>query len=304
MTLAGGNNITLSQNGNHVTILGAAGGTGAGIFGIAGSNASTATSGTVQFANSNGLTFGLNGNTITGSYTVPVTNSFTGGVSSGGNTLGTTGTVSNGILFVGGTNLTLSQSSGAGGATITFIGPAPGTTQSVQTQGLFQATVGGNITSGGAGFIMLSSGTVTLAGGANITLSQAGNAVTISGPDPSFSAGMSTAGNTTGGSGMVQSLLLFVGGNNITLSGSHLVNSATITIVGPSFADQEVPTGALNGTNTTYQLAHAPNPAPCLMLHLNGQLLASSFDYTLNSVSITAASVFSSNDILRAWYRY
>ena len=47
---------------------------------------------------------------------------FTGGVSSGGNTLGTTGTVSNGILFVGGTNITLSQSSAAGGATVSILG--------------------------------------------------------------------------------------------------------------------------------------------------------------------------------------
>jgi hypothetical protein len=66
MILAGGNNITLSQNGNAVTIIGASAG-GAGISGIAGSGASTVTAGIVQFANSNGITFGLNGNTITGS---------------------------------------------------------------------------------------------------------------------------------------------------------------------------------------------------------------------------------------------
>jgi hypothetical protein len=37
-------------------------------LGFAGSNASTVSSGTVQFANSNGLTFGLGGSTITGSF--------------------------------------------------------------------------------------------------------------------------------------------------------------------------------------------------------------------------------------------
>ena len=41
-------------------------------------------------------------------------------------------------------------------------------------------TIGGNSTSGGAGYAKISSGTMTLAGGNNITLSQAGNNITIS----------------------------------------------------------------------------------------------------------------------------
>ena len=43
-------------------------------------------------------------------------------MSTQGNTLGTTGTNAAGIVLVGGTNITLSQSSGAGGATISFLG--------------------------------------------------------------------------------------------------------------------------------------------------------------------------------------
>jgi hypothetical protein len=54
------------------------------------------------------------------------------------------------------------------------------TSQSVQTQNLHNVTLSGNSTSGGAGYIQISSGTLTLAGGNNITLSQDGNAVTIS----------------------------------------------------------------------------------------------------------------------------
>lgn len=42
------------------------------------------------------------------------------GVSTFGNTAGTTGTVNNGLVLVGGSNVTLSQSTGANGATITF----------------------------------------------------------------------------------------------------------------------------------------------------------------------------------------
>jgi hypothetical protein len=199
LTLGGGTNITLSQNGNAVSILG---------------------------------------------------RGFSGGVSSGGNTDGTTGTVSAGILFVGGSNITLSQSSAAGAATITLIGP-------------------------------------------NIPL-----------PPAPFQAGVSTGGNTAGNTGVVTTEVVFAGGNNITLSQSTAGAGITITISGPSFADQEIPTGTLNGTNTTFNLAHAPTPAAGLQLFVNGQALLSSFDYTLNSVSLTMATALASDDLFRAWYRY
>lgn len=63
--LQGGNNITLSGNSNTIIIQGAAGGGGGGIALAAGG--STATSGTVVFSNSNGVSFGFNGNTVTAS---------------------------------------------------------------------------------------------------------------------------------------------------------------------------------------------------------------------------------------------
>jgi hypothetical protein len=68
VSFMGGNNITLSQNGQSVTISGPnAGGAQTGISGIAGSAASTVTQGTVQFGNLNGFSFGLNGSTMTAS---------------------------------------------------------------------------------------------------------------------------------------------------------------------------------------------------------------------------------------------
>ena len=68
MYLAGGNNITLSQNGNSVTISGAnAGGAQTAISGIS-AGTTILTSGTAIFSNSNGISFGLNGNTITASH--------------------------------------------------------------------------------------------------------------------------------------------------------------------------------------------------------------------------------------------
>ncbi|MFA6407203.1 MAG: hypothetical protein WCV80_00665 [Candidatus Paceibacterota bacterium] len=61
LTLAGGNNITLSQNGNAVTISAGAGGGGAA---LQGSGTYSQNTGTIQFANSNGVTFGLSNNGV------------------------------------------------------------------------------------------------------------------------------------------------------------------------------------------------------------------------------------------------
>ena len=62
MVLAGGNNVTLSQNGNSISINGGAGGAG----GIGGFSAGTqlGTSGTLLFANSGGVSWGLNGSSV------------------------------------------------------------------------------------------------------------------------------------------------------------------------------------------------------------------------------------------------
>lgn len=152
------------------------------------------------------------------------------GMSSGGNTSGTSGTVSNQVVFVGGNNITLSQSTTAGSATISISGGAGG------------AGLSAGISTGGnsAG----TSGTVTnqliFAGGNNVTLSQAtgagGNTITISagaGGAGSNTLGMSNLGNTSGTTGAVSGSAVqfaFAGGNNVTLSQSLNGSSGTITI--------------------------------------------------------------------------
>ena len=68
MVFAGGNNITLSQNGQSITISGAnVGGAQTGISGLS-AGTTQMTSGTAVFSNSHGISFGVNGNTITASY--------------------------------------------------------------------------------------------------------------------------------------------------------------------------------------------------------------------------------------------
>jgi hypothetical protein len=93
-----------------------------------------------------------------------------------GNTAGTSvGTVSSQLILVGGNNITLSQSINSGSATLTINAQS----QSLQTQNIIRdINIAGNTTGTTAD---ISSGTLTIAGGNNITLSQIGNAITISG---------------------------------------------------------------------------------------------------------------------------
>jgi|AGTN01.3.fsa_nt_gi hypothetical protein len=115
----------------------------------------------VTFSNSNGMSFGLNGSVITGSYTTPDVGTVSAGTSiatlgqiilsdsnglsfgangntitasyvpfgagiSGGNTAGNSGTVSGRVFFAGGANITLSGSSNGVSETISIVGGAGG----------------------------------------------------------------------------------------------------------------------------------------------------------------------------------
>jgi hypothetical protein len=187
-----------------------------------------------------------------------------GGIA-GSNTTYTSGTVT--ITGVGG-GITVSSNTGQ---RIDLSVAAP-VAQSGQTQNLIDLTLSGNT----AGVMaLMSSGTVTLAGGNNITLSQAGNAVTISGAnlgtlwssattgsrvesvnlvgannsrvalEAHQHAGLwavdlagNTAGNTSSGAGSFR----LAGGPNITLSGSTAAGGQTISISAPAPGGGAAPT--------------------------------------------------------------
>lgn len=71
------------------------------------------------------------------------------------------------------------------------------------------------------------------------------------------------------------------------------------------FADAETPSGTINGINTTFTLAFAPNPGASLLLFLNGLLqTGGGVDYTLSSSTITFVTAPSTGDSLIAFYRH
>lgn len=74
----------------------------------------------------------------------------------------------------------------------------------------------------------------------------------------------------------------------------------------PSFSDEEIPSGAVDGNNVTFTLAHTPSPAASLELYVNGaqQWQNAAGDYTLSSATITFLSAPLTGSIILAWYRY
>ena len=180
MILAGGNNITLSQHNNTVTIS-AANQTDQTHFVvqdilITGNTSGTLadiTSGTAYFAGGNNVTLSQNGQSITISAfnQSNQTGSIVREISLSGNTSGTLTDITSGTAyFAGGNNVTLSQN----GQSITI----SAFNQSVQTQSIVrEISIGGN-TSGT--LTDITSGTAFFMGGNNVTLSQNGQSITIS----------------------------------------------------------------------------------------------------------------------------
>lgn len=72
-----------------------------------------------------------------------------------------------------------------------------------------------------------------------------------------------------------------------------------------NFADDETPTGTINGSNTAFTLANTPRPAASLIFVVSGaiQLPGTDFTFSAKTVTLTVAPV-AGVDWLRAWYRY
>jgi len=222
LLLAGGNNITLSQAGNAVTISAASqtvqtqnlhnvtlSGNTAGVM-------AQISSGTLTLAGGNNITLSQNGNavTISGAAQTDAYNI----ISAGTQIAGTQATVvfsnSNGLAF-GMTNnsiITGSYSQSTHGHTDQFNIISAGT----QIAGTAATIVFSN--SNGVAFGMTNNSIVTA------SYSQSTHA------HSDLSAGMSTQGNTSGTTGLVAAQLVLVGGDNVTLSQSVNGQSATLTI--------------------------------------------------------------------------
>ena len=185
---------------------------------------------------------------------------FMAGVSTDGNTAGTTGTVNNLVEFVGGTNITLSQSKNGQSATISIVGLT-------ESQSFGMSDLGN--TAGTSGIASAANIQFLLAGGNNITLSQSlnvgsgGGTITINAFNQTTGAqsiGVLSDGNTMGTTGYASGNLInydFVGLTNITLSQSINGASGTVTIIGmlPGELIEPVSSANYSGSITRFYAA-------------------------------------------------
>jgi Putative phage tail protein len=115
------------------------------------------------------------------------------------------------------------------------------------------------------------------------------------------------SGTTTisGGGGGVATTTLTQPWQSITLQSTP---SGWIEISGtpPRFVDDETPTGAIDGTSTTYTLVRTPSPSTSLDLYRNEAWQSQGLDYTLsgNTITITGIGALAVGEFLRASYRW
>jgi hypothetical protein len=242
--LAGGNNVTLSQNGNSVTI--SANTAAAATLSVSAGSTSGALGG-ITFGNGSNVSFGLNNGTLTASVLAQSAQT-----QASGNIAGT------GVTTATQAGSTLGITHNTAGISLAI----PPWITTAATAGGIGVTLGGN-TSGA--LALVSTGTLFLAGGSNITLSQNGNSVTISG---ATAAGLTTGGvflqgNTTGqsSSSTYQLTSLNVSGAGIISAGwsaSTLIISApgSTGISQSMFAVSNTTLGT-SGTQTIGQLTLA-----------------------------------------------
>lgn len=175
--------------------------------------ATSATVGRLAFTNSNGLTLSLstsnNGNhTVIGSYTVPTVTNSSMTVSDNA----TSGTLAR-LAFTNLNAVTLSLSTGAGGSH-TIVG-------SVNTIAI---SLGGNTATTNSSVISLGTGYV-LAGGANVTLQQSNNTISISAASAAAAPVNVSAGTTSQNIGS----LIFANSNNVSFGIGTGGSSQSIT---------------------------------------------------------------------------
>lgn len=224
----GGPNITLSGSAGTVLISGGAGG-GGGVAVSAG--AASVSNGTVVFSNSHNVSFGLNGSTVTAS--ASYSQSTAPGAIAAGTQTATSGTMvfsnSNGITFgmSGSTRITASHNGLTSQSNQAF--SAAGGSSAFQTLSFLNAN-GLSFSNNGGGVQ---------------------GSYTVPTVPAQLSVGLSNLGNTAGDTGVFTGRVVFVGSDNITLSGSSNGGSATVSLFGPTPGGGGNFSAGVSGGNTS-----------------------------------------------------
>lgn len=291
--LVGGNNITLSQAGQNITISGPNVPTATN-FSLNGSSSSVS----LVAGNNITLNSGVSSITIVGP---SVVNFSTISLSASGNTTSSSSGTYNNVLAFSGQGIA-SVGVGAGSVTINVPAPAASGILYVSATSAAGGATAGTVTSAAI------ASTLSLVAGNNITLSQGSNAaITFSVPTPAASgilyvsatsvAGGGTAGTVT--SAAINSTLSLVAGTNITLSQG---SNDAITIIGaasPAYGTQTISASGTSITGTAISLAlvagnnislQTVTAAGAMSISISGENAVSATGFASSTGTITFAA--------------
>jgi hypothetical protein len=301
-TFAGTNvsaSMTLNTAGVNLALSAAAGGAGSGVaVSAAGSSQSN---GNVVFSNSNGLAFGMNGSTITGSYSQSAQAFSASGGSSTFSTLGFAN--SNGVTFSNsaGSVVASYNSTSAAGQGTTFAGTNISASMTLNTAGLNLALSG--VAGGGGGAALsaagnsVSNGTVVFSNANGVSFGMAGSTITASASGAGASATVNIQSQSTGqssSSAYALSNLAFAGYGIISVGNS----GGTIQISGPAttnFANLSVSAGTTSGSLGSIVFSNSNG----VSFGLNGSTITASAAGGGGGVAIAASnSTFTSGTVV------
>lgn len=226
---------------------------------------SSQNTGTIVFSNSNGVSFGLNAGTLTASAVGGGGGgSFSAGVSTVGNTLGNTGTVSNQIVLAGGNNITLSQSTNAGGATVTISGVNT-VAQTNQTVGVYASSQ----TYGQSSSSTVDARSVSYVGSGGVSVGLSGGSILIS--------GQTTTPQT------VQTVGVYASSQTYGQSSSSTIDARSVSYVGSGGVSVGLSGGSvlISGQTTT------PQTAQTVGVYASSQTYGQSSSSTVDARSVS-----------------
>jgi hypothetical protein len=154
----------------------------------------------------------------------------------------------------------------------------------------------GTVVGGGGGTAGALTGTIPISQVIGLTNALALVPLEGVGYAPGLAAVINASGQISGASGSLSDCVRVDGSSGPCGGGGVL----------PQFSDGEIPTGTINGSNTTFTLAFTPSPATSLELYLNGLRMDQGVDYTISGsiISFIPAATPQPGDLLLASYRY
>lgn len=261
IALSAGPNATISVNGSTLVFSGGAG--AAGNTGYLSANGVTASLGTVELANGNGITWGIDGQTVTASHD-GLTTAAASNHSHGNPTLALTNLTGTTASNSAGLTLSLSAAANQTGISGVIASDATYTSGTISFSNQNGVTIGSSV-DGASQYVRLSVATSYAASNhshGNPTLAltnlsgttaSASNGLTLSlAANAPFVAGVSNAGNTAGDTGMTSTRLVLVGTNNVTLSQATGAAGATVTVVGANTHAQQTGISGVIVSDATY----------------------------------------------------